>query len=104
MTFKREVDKKQILGAFKEGFENNSRADLAKLLPGLAQRRRRHEGPQGRATCWRSPTCPARAPPSPRPGGVTATVEGKVFADALLRNWLGEKPADGDLKSGMLGK
>jgi hypothetical protein len=31
-------------------------------------------------------------------------VEGKPFADALLRNWLGDKPADGDLKRGMLGK
>jgi hypothetical protein len=32
MAFKRDVSKKDILGAFREGFENNSRADLEKIL------------------------------------------------------------------------
>lgn len=32
------------------------------------------------------------------------TVEGKDFADAMFRNWLGESPADGGLKERMLGK
>ena len=36
MTFKRGVEKEKIIGAFKEGFENNSRKDLASLLPVLA--------------------------------------------------------------------
>jgi hypothetical protein len=32
------------------------------------------------------------------------TVPGKAFADALLLNWLGTKPADDGLKDAMLGK
>jgi hypothetical protein len=31
-----------------------------------------------------------------------ATVEGKPFADALFRNWLGPDPADDGLKKDML--
>ncbi len=36
-------------------------------------------------------------------GGQAVTVAGKDFADALFRNWIGAKPADDDLKKGMLG-
>ena len=35
-------------------------------------------------------------------GGGTVTVEGKEFADALFRNWLGGDPSDSDLKTAML--
>jgi hypothetical protein len=31
-------------------------------------------------------------------------VEGKEFADALFRTWLGPEPADSDLKQAMLGR
>jgi Chalcone isomerase-like len=103
MTFKREVEKKQILGAFKEGFENNSRADLDKLLPGLAQFDAVMKDLKT-GDVLEIAYLPGTGSTVVGPGGVTATVEGKVFAAALLRNWLGEKPADGDLKSGMLGK
>ena len=37
MTFKRDVDKASVLGAFKDGFENNSKADAPKLVPALAR-------------------------------------------------------------------
>jgi hypothetical protein len=32
------------------------------------------------------------------------TVEGKDFADAMFRNWLGPSPADPSLKKAFLGK
>jgi hypothetical protein len=35
--------------------------------------------------------------------GVRGTVEGKEFAEAMFRTWLGEHPADEDLKRAMLG-
>ncbi|HYG70131.1 MAG TPA: chalcone isomerase family protein, partial [Anaeromyxobacteraceae bacterium] len=35
MTFLRNLEKDQVLGAFREGFEKNSRADLKEILPGL---------------------------------------------------------------------
>ncbi len=36
-------------------------------------------------------------------GKTTGTIEGKDFADALFRVWLGEHPADKALKTGLLG-
>jgi hypothetical protein len=35
--------------------------------------------------------------------GETATFKGKAFADALWASWIGNEPATGDLKEGMLG-
>lgn len=37
-------------------------------------------------------------------GQALGSVPGKDFNDAMLRIWLGESPADGDLKRGMLGQ
>jgi len=103
MTFKRNVEKEKIIGAFKEGFENNSRAGLASLLPGLATfeaaLKDLKEGDVMVITY-----VPGAGATLVAPGGAAVTVEGKPFADALLRNWIGEKPADGDLKKGMLGR
>jgi len=105
MSFKRDVDKKKILETFREGFENNSSssAQLAQILPGLAQL-------DGALSDLKNGQelvityLPGTGATLTAPGGAAATVEGKPFADALLRNWLGEKPADGDLKKAMLGK
>jgi hypothetical protein len=103
MFFKREVEKKQILGAFKEGFENNSRGDLEKLLPGLARIDAIMKDLKT-GDVLEIAYLPGAGSTVTAPGGATVTIDGKSFADALLRNWLGDKPADGDLKSGMLGK
>lgn len=102
MHFLREVSRDKVMGAFREGFENNSGAEPAlqrelekvekvvptdmkpgmqltvTYLPGLGTV---VTGPEGRAT-----------------------IAGKPFADAMFRNWLGAKPADGDLKQAMLGR
>lgn len=103
MTFKRGVEKEKIVGAFKEGFENNSSADLAGLLPALARveagLRDFKEGDV--FTIAYAPGVGSTLSP---PVGAPVVVEGKKFGDALLRNWLGDKPADGGLKRGMLGK
>jgi long-chain acyl-CoA synthetase len=104
MAFKRGVEKEKIVGAFKEGFENNSKADLAALLPGLARvdagLKDFKEGDL--FTISYQPGVGATV--SPPGGAAPVIVEGRAFGAALLRNWLGEKPADGDLKKGMLGK
>lgn len=36
-------------------------------------------------------------------GSIKGTIAGDDFSRALLRIWLGDNPADGDLKAGMLG-
>ena len=103
MTFKRGVEKEKILGAFREGFEKNSPADLPGLLPGLATVEAGvKDFKEGDVfTISYQPGVGSTLTP---PGGAPVVVEGKKFGDALLRNWLGDKPADGDLKKGMLGK
>ncbi len=103
MTFKRGVEKEKIVGAFKEGFENNSKADLAALLPSLGTvETGLKDFKEGDVfTISYQPGAGSTLTP---PAGAPIVVEGKKFGDALLRNWLGDKPADGDLKAGMLGK
>jgi hypothetical protein len=103
MTFKRDVDKASILGAFKEGFENNSKADAPKLIPALSRIDAVMKDLKSGDVLVIG-YAPGVGSTVTAPGGGTVTIEGKPLADALLRNWLGEKPADGDLKSGMLGK
>jgi hypothetical protein len=102
MFFLRNVGRDQIMGAFKDGFQNNSKERLPELLPKLEQLR---------------PAIPDLKEGSVlsvayEPGigttvsadkGDPVTVEGKDFADALFRNWLGPDPADGGLKQAMLG-
>lgn len=103
LVFMRDVDRQSILGAYREGFERNSRDRLAEVLP-LFERIAPAiaDVKEGQAMVF-----------SYRPGaGVTvgvegaaqATVEGKTLADALLRNWLGPKPTDSDLKEALLGR
>lgn len=103
MTFKRGVEKEKIVGAFKEGFEKNSAADLVALLPGLATvEAGLKDFKEGELfSISYQPGVGSTLTP---PGGAPIVVAGKKFGDALLRNWLGDKPADGDLKQGMLGK
>ena len=103
MTFKRGVEKDKIVGAFQEGFENNSKADLPALQPALARvAAGLKDFKEGDVfTISYQPGVGSTLTP---PGGAPIVVEGKKFGDALLRNWLGDKPADGDLKQGMLGR
>ena len=101
MTFLRTVEKDKILGAYKEGFEKNSggkmaqlQAGLDKLAAGIADM---HKGGEMIVTY-----VPGKGTLVSQSTGAQVMVEGKEFADALFRNWLGSEPADGDLKKDML--
>jgi hypothetical protein len=104
MHFLRGVEKEKVLGAFREGFEKNSRATAAaaaskleavdKVLP--------PEVKVGQVLVVAY--VPGAGSTVGLEGGASATVEGKEFADALFRNWIGKEPADEGLKEGMLGK
>jgi hypothetical protein len=102
MVFLRDVGRDSILGAFRDGFDANSpdeaaqaRADLDKVASAIPDLKKGGEMVVTYA--------PGEGTTLSAAGGGTATVPGKAFADALLRNWLGKKPADGDLKKAMLG-
>jgi hypothetical protein len=104
MVFLRDVSRRQILDAYKEGFEKNSSgpglaallAGLDRIAPALADMK---SGSEMSVTYL-----PGQGTTVAVTGGGSATVEGKELADALFRNWLGKEPADGGLKDAMLGK
>lgn len=101
MTFLRTVEKDKILGAYKEGFEKNSGGKMAQLQPGLdklaAGIADMNKGGEMIVTY-----VPGKGTMVSQSSGAQVMVEGKEFADALFRNWLGSEPADGDLKKEML--
>ena len=102
MTFKRGVEKEKVMGAFREGFEKNSKADLPTLLPALAVVESKI-GDFKEGDVFTISYVPGTGSSLKPASGPPIGVAGKVFGDALLRNWLGEHPADGDLKAAMLG-
>lgn len=104
MVFLRGVTKQQIMDAYKEGFEKNSGGPglpallekLKQLSPALADMKENGE--------MLVTYVPGKGTTVSAAGGGSVTVEGKEFADALFRNWLGKAPADDALKASMLGK
>ena len=101
MHFLRDVDQKSIMGAFRDGFENNSKEKLPQLLPQLDRLAAIPDVKEGQvlAVAYQ----PGAGTTVGVEKGPQVTVEGKDFADALLRNWLGPDPADSGLKEAMLG-
>jgi hypothetical protein len=105
MVFLRDVTKRQIMDAYRDGFRANSGGPnldallqkLSEIEPAIPDMRRGGEMfvtyVPGQGT-----TVAAAG------GGKPVTVEGKDFADALFRNWLGREPADADLKKALLGR
>jgi hypothetical protein len=102
LRFVRDVDASDIRGAFQEGFEKAA----ADKLDGL---RTRIEALNARMPDFK--TGQYLAFTGDPPAGVTVDVngasggaiEGADFATALLAIWLGPKPPNDDLKSGLLG-
>lgn len=105
MTFLRSVDKGKILDAYKEGFEKNSKGDMAKLQPALDKLTAGIADMQKGQ--WMSVSyAPGKGVTVAQQSGATVKLDGadaKVIGDALFRNWIGSEPADGGLKSAMLG-
>lgn len=104
MVFLRDVDKKKILETYREGFQNNSGgpalqallAKLERIAPAIVDMK---EGTEMVVSYL-----PGQGTTVAAAGGTPVTVEGKDFAEAMFRNWLGAHPADSDLKKGLLGR
>jgi hypothetical protein len=103
MVFLRDVDKGKIMETYREGFQANSAgpgldallAKLESIAPAIVDMRR---GGEMFVTY-----VPGQGTTVAAAGGKPVTVEGKEFAEAMFRNWLGPKPADTDLKKAFLG-
>ncbi|HEY6098924.1 MAG TPA: chalcone isomerase family protein [Anaeromyxobacter sp.] len=104
MVFLRDVDKGKIMETYREGFENKSPGpglaallrELERLAPALADMKK---GGEMSVTY-----VPGQGTTVAASGGGAVNVEGKDFADAMFRNWLGPKPADGALQKAFVGK
>jgi hypothetical protein len=104
MVFLRDVDKGKIFEAYRDGFQANSAGPalgallekLEKIRPAMVDMRR---GGEMFVTYL-----PGEGTTVAAAGGAPVTVEGKDFADAMFRNWLGPKPADADLKAALVGR
>lgn len=99
----KEVDQAKLTEAWRDGFANNSAATLPALQARL----------DTFCAWWPSMKSGESADITYEPGTGTrleidgkelGTIPGKDFADALFLVWLGDKPADAGLKSGLLGK
>ena len=99
-----EIAAKKLVDAWNEGFEANlAEADFARLKPRIdafdglfhdvkAGDEMHLDYIPGKGTeVWSGDT-------------LVGTIEGADFQEALMRIWLGKKPADKDLKVGMLGR
>ncbi|MFA6434424.1 MAG: chalcone isomerase family protein [Elusimicrobiales bacterium] len=103
LVFLRNVDGGTVAGAISEGFEKNSKEQLPalkervekfrKLIPDLKK--------GDKLSFFYEP---ARGLSVESNGKASGQIEGKDFADALFRCWLGGIPADKDLKKGLLGE
>jgi hypothetical protein len=104
MVFQRDVDKGKIMETYREGFHKNSAgpalqallAKLDRIAPAIVDMKR---GGEMTVTY-----VPGQGTTVAAAGGTPVTVEGKDFADAMFRNWLGSQPADSDLKAKLLGR
>jgi hypothetical protein len=103
MVFLRDVDKGKIMETYREGFRANSAgpaletllAKLDRIAPAIVDMRR---GGEMFVTYM-----PGQGTTVAAAGAAPVTVEGKDFADAMFRNWLGPRPADPDLKGALVG-
>jgi hypothetical protein len=103
MRFLRGVDRDKVMGAFREGFERNSASDAKSLQMGLDRVATVIPVEVKERMMLTVTYLPGRGTTVVGPGGEAITIEGKAFADAMFRNWLGRQPADDGLKSAMLG-
>jgi hypothetical protein len=105
LVFLRNVSRDDLKKAYRVGIERNSPGaqvdalvakldDLAAALPDVLR-----EGSEMAVTY-----VPGEGTTIVTGDGVRATVQGKDFADAIFRTWLGDRPADGSLKDAMLGR
>jgi len=105
LTLMRDVDRSSMLGALKEGFESNSPSQAAALAPKLKLVEDSFPAEFKEGQVFAVTYVPGQGITLGVEGAKGVTIEGKDFADAMFRVWLGPKPTDGgleDLKEALL--
>ena len=106
MTLLRDVDRASMLSAFRDGIEANSPTQAAALAPKLKQVEAAFPAEFKEGQVMAVTYVPGQGTTVGLEGVKGVAIEGKDFADALFRIWLGPKPTDGgleDLKAALLG-
>jgi hypothetical protein len=105
MIFLRNVGRDTLRKAYHQGIERNSPGAMVPALEAQLDRLSDALPEEIKAGSELAVTYqPGRGTTISTGDGTRATVEGKEFADALFRTWLGDHPADHDLKDAMLGR
>jgi len=99
-----EVSSEKMADAWKEGFEENNSDDQLKKLETRLQTFITYFPDLKEGDVVLLDYVPASGTRVTINGGVKGTIEGADFYAALLDVWLGEEPADDDLKDAMLGQ
>jgi hypothetical protein len=98
----RSLSSQQVNEAIEEGFEKNSKAQMAALKPRLANLATMipnvEKGDEILLTY-----VPGKGTVVSAKGAEKGVIEGKDFADALFAVWLGPNPVQEDLKKALLG-
>jgi hypothetical protein len=105
MTLLRDVDRAAMLGALKDGIDANSPGQSAALAPRLKLVEASFPPEFKEGQVMSVAYVPGQGTTIGVEGAKPLTVEGKDFADAMFRVWLGPKPTDGgleDLKEALL--
>jgi len=105
MNLLRDVDKASMLGALKDGIESNSPTQAASLAPRLKILEAAFPAEFKEGQVMTVVYVPGQGTSVGVEGTKGVTIEGKDFADAMFRVWLGPKPTDGgleDLKEALL--
>ena len=103
LVFLRNVDGSAVADAIREGFYNNSKErmpalkDRAEKLRGLIPDLKKGDKLSFLYTPGTGTTIESN-------GRKTGVIAGGDFSEALFRSWLGNRPADGTLKKGLLGE
>lgn len=104
MVFMRSVTRSQFIDTLRDGFEANSPKDQ---VPALVEKLKAIEpvvASLKEGSVLTLTYLPGAGTTLAVENGPSATVEGKDFADALFRNWLGKEPVQESLKEALLGK
>jgi len=108
ITLLRDIDSKELGKSFTKAFEENApKAEMSKLIPGLIQQgqifadQKKIAAGEGFTIDWIPGTGTVILVKGKQQGEAIKEVE---FFNAMMRIWLGNKPADWKLKEELLGK
>jgi len=101
----KEVDKKKLLTAWREGFEKNQPEEVLKAIKDRMEQFYGYFDKNAVAKDqYILDYIPEKGTTVIRNNEVLGTIPGEDFKNAVLEIWLGNYPADKDLKAGMLGR